>query len=157
MAEYIEREALCKILENWRNAHADVDDEQGCGLLEDVICEVDAQTAADVAPVGWISVKDRLQEPETEVLAVCVRNGFRFVVPAIYEDGTVLSQDSTWNWYDLDTYGTYSEENDDYFVPAGWWENREFTPDDVYNNPVDCAVTHWMPLPEPPEEVRGNE
>lgn len=57
MAEYIEREALCKILENWRNAHADVDDEQGCGLLEDVICEVDAQTAADVAPVvhgQWI-------------------------------------------------------------------------------------------------------
>ena len=51
MAEYIEREALCEILENWRNAHADVDDEQGCGLLEDVICEVDAQTAADVAPV----------------------------------------------------------------------------------------------------------
>lgn len=113
--------------------------------------------AADVAPVGWISVKDRLPEPETEVLAVCVRNGFRFVVPAIYEDSTVLSQDSTWNWYDLDTYGTYSEENDDYFVPAGWWENREFTPDDVYNNPVDCAVTHWMPLPEPPEEVQGNE
>lgn len=51
MAEYIDREALCKILENWRDAHADVDDEQGCGLLENVICEVDAQTAADVAPV----------------------------------------------------------------------------------------------------------
>lgn len=51
MAEYIDREALCKILENWRDAHADVDDEQGCGLLEDVIREVDAQPAADVAPV----------------------------------------------------------------------------------------------------------
>lgn len=51
MAEYIDREVLCKILENWRNAHADVDDEHGCGLLEDVICEVDAQTAADVTPV----------------------------------------------------------------------------------------------------------
>lgn len=51
MDEYIDREALRKILENWRDAHADVDDEQGCGLLEDVIWEVDAQTAADVAPV----------------------------------------------------------------------------------------------------------
>lgn len=30
---------------------ADVDDVHGCGLLEDVICEVDAQPAADVAPV----------------------------------------------------------------------------------------------------------
>lgn len=69
--------------------------------------------AADVAPVGWISVKDRLPEPETEVLVVCVRNGYRFICPVIYETGTTLT--------------------------------------------VDCAVTHWMPLPEPPEEVRGNE
>lgn len=55
MAEYIDREALRKVLENWRDAHADVDDEQGCGLLEDVIWEVDARPAADVAPVvrGW--------------------------------------------------------------------------------------------------------
>jgi rubrerythrin len=51
MAEYIEREALRKVLESWRDAHADVDDEQGCGLLEDVIWEVDAQPAADVVPV----------------------------------------------------------------------------------------------------------
>lgn len=51
MAEYIEREALRKVLEVWRDAHADVDDEQGCGLLEDVIWEVAEQPAADVAPV----------------------------------------------------------------------------------------------------------
>lgn len=51
MAEYIEREALREILDRWRDAHADVDDVHGCGLLEDVICEVDAQTTADVAPV----------------------------------------------------------------------------------------------------------
>ena len=51
MAEYIDREALREILDGWRDAHADVDDVHGCGLLEDVICEVDAQTAADVAPV----------------------------------------------------------------------------------------------------------
>lgn len=51
MAEYIEREALRKILDQWRVAHADVDDVDGFDLLEDVIREVDAQTAADVAPV----------------------------------------------------------------------------------------------------------
>nr|DAT78460.1 MAG TPA: DNA-directed RNA polymerase [Bacteriophage sp.] len=58
MAEYIEREALREILDGWRDAHADVDDVHGCSLLEDVICEVDAQTAANVAPVvygRWIS------------------------------------------------------------------------------------------------------
>lgn len=62
MAEYIDREALRKVLENWRDAHADVDDEQGCGLLEDVIWEVDAQPAADVAPVvhgHWITRNDK--------------------------------------------------------------------------------------------------
>lgn len=51
MGEYINRKALRKVLENWRDAHADVDDEQGCGLLEDVIWEIDAQPAADVATV----------------------------------------------------------------------------------------------------------
>ena len=51
MAEYIDRGTLREILDGWRDAHADVDDVHGCGLLEDVICEVDAQTAADVAPV----------------------------------------------------------------------------------------------------------
>ena len=71
MAEYIEREALCKIFENWRDAHADVDDEQGCGLLEDVICEVDAQTAADVASVvhgRWIEDHDYLKCTECGVM-----------------------------------------------------------------------------------------
>ena len=101
----------------------------------------------------WISVEDKLPEAETEVLAVCNRNGFRFVCPAIYEDGAVLTQDSIWSWYDLNSYGTYSEENDDYFIPVGWWENRQFTPDDVYNSPVDCPVTHWMPLPAPPDRT----
>ncbi len=97
-----------------------------------------------------------LTKIETEVLAACNRNGFRFVCPTIYEDGTVLTQNSIWNWYDLDNYGTYSEENDDYFIPEGWWENRQFTPDDVYNSPVDCPVTHWMPLPLPPDRISEN-
>lgn len=102
----------------------------------------------------WRRVKDKLPKPETEVLAVCVRNGYRFICPVIFEDGTMLTQNSMWNWYELGNYGTYSEENDDYFVPEGWWENRQFTPDDIYNNPVDCTVTHWMPLPKKPMSER---
>ncbi len=100
----------------------------------------------------WTPVTERLPEPETDVLAVCNRNGYIFVVPAIYEDGKMLTQDSKWNWSDIYAYGLYNEDEDDYYVPEGWWENRQFNPDDVYNNLVDCPVTHWMPLPEPPEE-----
>ena len=100
----------------------------------------------------WTSVEDRLPEPETDVLTVCNRNGYVFVTQAIYEDGKMLTQESAWNWNDIYEYGLYSEEDDDFYIPEGWWGNRRFTPDDVYNNPVDCTVTHWMPLPEAPEE-----
>lgn len=157
MAEYIGKKELEEafdnadpdVCESYLDGHSD----WGFGRenVRDVIRGV---PAADVAPVGWISVKDKLPEPETEVLAVCVRNGYRFICPVIFEDGTMLTQNSMWNWYELENYGTYSEENDDYFVPEGWWENRQFTPDDIYNNPVDCKVTHWMPLPEPPMSAR---
>lgn len=102
----------------------------------------------------WSSVKDGPPKNEQEVLIYCNRGGFKFVCPAIYEDGTMLTQNSRWNWNDIKEYGTYSEENDDYFVPKGWWENRQFTPDDVYNCPVDCEVTHWRPLPKPPKEEK---
>lgn len=117
-------------------------------MLEKLAAEKDAKKPE------WISIKDEDELPknEQEVLIYCNRGGFKFVCPAIYEDGTMLTQNSCWNWYDIEEYGTYSEENDDYFVAKGWWENRQFTPDDVYNCPVDCEVTHWMPLPKPPKE-----
>lgn len=73
MAEYIDREALREILDGWRDAHADVDDVHGCGLLEDVICEVDAQTAVDVAPVvhaRWVSVAGK----RDRICSRCLRN-----------------------------------------------------------------------------------
>lgn len=57
MDEYIKREELRKTLETWRDAHADVDDEDGWELLEDVLRELNAQATADVAPVvhgHWI-------------------------------------------------------------------------------------------------------
>lgn len=120
---------------------------QAADMLEKLAAERDAKN-----PDEWSSVKDGPPKNEQEVLIYCNRGGFRFVCPAIYEDGTMLTQNSRWNWNDIEEYGTYSEENDDYFVAEGWWENRQFTPDDVYNCPVDCEVTHWMPMPKPPKE-----
>lgn len=101
---------------------------------------------------SWISCSERLPKVEAEVLALCNRDGFRFVCPAIYEDGKTSQENSVWNWNELWAYGSYDEDNDCYFIPEGWWENRCFNQDDVYNNPIDCPVTHWMPLPEPPKE-----
>lgn len=114
--------------------------------------EAEAERDALQEKQRWIPVTERMPKPETEVLAVCNRNGYIFVIPAIYEDGKLLTQESAWNWSDIYCYGLYDEEVDDYYIPEGWWENWKFNPDDVYNNPVDCAVTHWMPLPGAPEE-----
>lgn len=116
-----------------------------------------AENAALREKRRWIPVTERMPEPETDVLAVCNRDGYIFVIPAIYEDGKLLTQESAWNWSDIYCYGLYDEEADDYYIPEGWWENRQFNPDDVYNNSVDCAVTHWMPLPDAPEEHNGKE
>lgn len=152
MAEYIDREELLKRLYNKLVSTAGYVRREIRGKDIDIVKEC---PAANVVPAHWVSVKHDLPEKEAKVLAACERNGFRFVCPLIYENGTVLTQDSCWNWHELDGYGTFSEENDDYFIPKGWWENRQFTPDDVYNNPADCIVTHWMPLPKPPKMDGG--
>ena len=94
----------------------------------------------------WISVKERLPDPETEVVILALRKNFKIMTT----DGTVSTDDSIWNWYDIDF--NYDEENDQYLIPEGWWEYRHYNPDDVYNNCVDDIVTHWMPLPEAPKE-----
>ena len=144
MADYIDRNAAIDALRKF---------------ADDCPGSTEAATAAAMAisvlsrvPGPWVEVEEGRPKAENEVLALCDRNGVQFVCPAIYEDGTVLAQDSMWkwNWNDLYNYGTYSEEDDDYYVPEGWWENRQFTPDNVYNNPIDCEVTRWMELPDAP-------
>ena len=143
MAEYIEREALindiCKGREPFTVGY--------------VLRKIKRQPAADVIPrPRWIPMAEHLPEPETEVMIACNRNGYRFIATAIHEDGTLLTEGSKWNWNEIWEYGRYDEEHDDYIIPEGWWESRCFTPDDVYNCPVDCEVTHWMPMPELPKE-----
>ena len=88
----------------------------------------------------WIPCSERLPDTETEVLALCRRGGVSFVCPAMHEDGTIIR-----------------EEADDWFIPEGWWEYRQFNDDDVYNNMIDCAVTHWMPFPELPKDEQNEQ
>ncbi len=90
---------------------------------------------------------------ETEVL-ILYRNeiGGYGITTGHYENGNIFSEDSKWNWEDLPDWGTYDEERDDYRIPEGWWEERHFNPDEVYNNQIDRPVVGWMPLPKLPWE-----
>lgn len=133
------------------------EDECGCdvslaGQSADAIEELEKS-----AP-RWIPVTEKLPKCEQEVL-ICTEKKLigkdayidSIVTPAIYEDGTMSENDSMWHWEDID-YAGWDEEEDCGIIPEGWWENRHFCPDGVYNNPVDRKVVAWMPLPEPPKE-----
>lgn len=103
----------------------------------------------------WIPVAEQMPPVETEVLITARRRYtsgtyMEIVTTAMYEDGTVLENDSCWNWIEID--GKWDEENECYIIPEGWWENRHYNPDDVYGNLVDDKVIAWMPLPETYQE-----
>ncbi len=100
---------------------------------------------------GWISCSEQMPPVETEVLILAKRKykdgDSRYITTtAMYEDGTVLENDSCWYWENID--GAWDEENDCYIIPEGWWECRHYNPDDVYNNAVDDEVIAWQQLPE---------
>lgn len=80
MAEYIDREAFKKSVEEryCKPCKAEGKDHNGCWCracwVDDMLDEVECFSPSDVAPEGWISVKDKLPEPETgEKLTSAVR------------------------------------------------------------------------------------
>lgn len=72
----------------------------------------------------WISVKDRLPEPEFPVIVAYL--GFYDGAPRVDGLAIIDSVCGDWFWY-------VDEGSDD-------------------NEKVRVTITHWMPLPEPPKE-----
>ncbi len=112
-----------------------------------VVDEACRVAVAELNKRQWISVKVRLPKAEEEVLVAVFHkcsSSVPVITTAIYEDGTVLNEESIWNWFDVDFI---YDNNENELVPQGWWEYRHYNPDEVYNNCIDGVVTHWQPLP----------
>ncbi len=106
---------------------------------------LEALPAAEPRKGKWTPCSEKLPKAEEKVL-ICTNRGT--LCCACYEDGTVLEDDSSWHWYDIDWAG-WDEEEDCGIIPEGWWEFTEFHPDCEFNCPVDETVIAWMPLPKP--------
>ena len=66
--EPIDRAELRATIQKWIDAHTDVDDTDGVGLLEDVLWEINAQPTL-TPPNEWVSVEDRLPASGQNVIA----------------------------------------------------------------------------------------
>lgn len=65
--EPIDRAELRATIQKWIDAHTDVDDTDGVGLLEDVLWEINAQPT--LTPQNkWVSVDERLPDNKGEYL-----------------------------------------------------------------------------------------
>ena len=105
---------------------------------------------------GWIFCSERLPVVETEVQILAKRKWrdgtFKYIITnALYEDGTVLENDSVWRWEDIE--GEWNEEEDCYIIPKGWWESKHYNPDGELNYAVDDEVIAWQSLPQIPEKL----
>ena len=67
--EPIDRAELRATIQKWIDAHTDVDDTDGVGLLEDVLWEINAQPTL-TPPNEWVSVEERLPKSQEDVLVV---------------------------------------------------------------------------------------
>lgn len=133
MAEYIEREAVLKIIAD--NCPHDkggynTEEEKGAGEACYYIRRaVETVPTADVTPKSeWISVDERLPDNYRAVLVAC--------------DGLTIGG------YAQIAIGSYG---------GGFWSIADADGTMYLTKYMRCVVTHWMPLPEPPKMKGGAE
>ena len=101
----------------------------------------------------WISINDQMPEPGAHVLVSCCTMGIyrmRSYVCVAFHTGHFTTTCS----YNDDIDMEYSEADDEYYMPEGWWEVIKNW-DDYTCVAIQDNVTHWMLLPEPVEEAKA--
>lgn len=122
---------------------------QAADAIEELICEVADEHNARLDAEErqrWIPVTERLPKDDVHVLLSCKCGAGAYVC-----DGFHTEKYSTPTQFYEDIDADYDEETDEYYFPEGWWEVIKNW-DDYSCVAVEDAVTHWMPLPQPPKE-----
>jgi hypothetical protein len=103
---------------------------------------------------NWISVKDKLPETGETVLIRIQSKSYskykRTTCAAHIGYHECTTEDDDWKDSEVDT--EYDEEKDCYWIPECWYEINVVDDNPNWILDDDYVVTHWMSLPEPPEE-----
>ena len=95
----------------------------------------------------WISVEERLPENGVHVLVTAKTPGdHKYVCDAFHTEKFSISSE-----YGDETACEYNPEKDEFFLGEGWYEVIKNW-DDYSSIVIQDQVTHWMPMPELPEE-----
>lgn len=96
-------------------------------------------------PGGWVPVAERMPASGMTVLA-CYKNSAdkwrRIRAKWVAAKSSEASYESD--------IGEYDEAADCYYDPEGWYEQIDNWPEYTACTVDEGVVTHWMPLPEPP-------
>ena len=111
-----------------------------------------AKESAELLERRWIPVEERLPENAETVLV----RGYAVNSPkykATFKGIWIASHSMLADDFlaDSDMESEYDEAEDEYYVPEGWFERIENWDDYTDIAVCDFTITHWMPLPEPPE------
>lgn len=95
----------------------------------------------------WVSIEENTPKPQQRVYVVCENTKYgggvvRFQTMAEYIPHMTVKEEE----YIADEYqgeGDYSEEEDEYYTPEGFYEWQRET---ETHWKISAKVTHWMPL-----------
>ena len=128
-AAYDEHLAAAQALEDWEQA-------VGAGGVSGPLMGIAAPPAAQAE--GWTRLPGALPEPGTPVL---LDIGKKFPIRALWAEKHTVRVGT-----DVDDWGEYDEETDEYYCPEGWYEWNE-------HEEVHWAVSEtpraWRELPPP--------
>ena len=125
-------------------------DIEGCVRRQKEII-ADHLIANGVTVQKWIPVTERLPESENPVLVVAVSKGmgFPYIFKAAHINHHEITEDE-YGWTDGEYDSEYDEENDCFWIPECWYECNAVEGNTNWIMDEDYTITHWMPLPEPP-------